>query len=87
MCLLLLLLVFNLQATVRVALHQLVEQSLRVRRGPGPYGVGGRGHCGHGRVRAALGDGFGHPAAVPHGVEEHDRGGGRQAGAGTVERP
>lgn len=76
--------VFNMQANVSVALHELVDQSLRVGRGLGPSWFGRRGHCGHGRIRAALGDGVGHTAAIPDGVAEHDRGRRRETVAGTV---
>ena len=40
-----------------------------------PLGAAGGGDGGHGRLRASVGDGPGQPAALPAGVEEHDRGG------------
>lgn len=76
---------FYLQANVGVALHQLVDQSLWVGCGPGPSCFWRRGHSGHGWIRATLGDGFRHPAAVSGGVAEHDWDRRRQTGAGTVQ--
>lgn len=61
-----------MQAYVSVPLHQLVDQSVRVRCAHSPSWFWRRGHCGHGWIRATLGDGFGHPAAIPDGVAEHD---------------
>lgn len=63
---------FHMQAYVGVPLHQLVDQSVWVGCGHSPSCFWRRGHCGHGWIRATLGDGFGHPAAIPDGVAEHD---------------